>query len=312
MDLLLAQALKRGWLGEHTNFGLRFEAVAPSKNKAEDVASDPPVKEEGEAVDSAKKKVPAISWSAMPELTDALLTKIEENEPRRTALGFTKGNSEDGSAGKMTTHHHTTLAKLVLIPHESGLWKDVDPKDLSQAVRYRIVAMHLYSMKQIFNQCREDLKATGNEIVMEGKEDTLTGDLKNIWGVFLSAFSLNTDRVAETCHYYKHMYDLMADSPVYNDQACSNSKDSLDKELDGLLERHSSQKKDDEVIKVDDSDDDESQDGSDDEKEVKKPGRKEVAKKESTSVGGKRKNAMLSQLEVMADADCAACERVVR
>ena len=82
------------------------------------------------------------SWQHMPELTDRLLTCIEENEACRIALGFSKGS--DVNAGKQSgqrlTDHCERLAEQVLIQHESNTWKDVKPKALVNAVRQRIVA----------------------------------------------------------------------------------------------------------------------------------------------------------------------------
>lgn len=76
----------------------------------------------------------------MHDLTDALLTAIEDNNIRRTALGFTKGDTSAAGkqSGEKLTVHHAALAETALIPHKSGLWLEVDAKELVQPVRYRI------------------------------------------------------------------------------------------------------------------------------------------------------------------------------
>ncbi|KAJ3524780.1 hypothetical protein NMY22_g10854 [Coprinellus aureogranulatus] len=196
----------------------------PPKNPVkEDTAPEEPDK--GDEEQKPEPKAPGVPWAKLLELTDGLVTEIEDNEPRRIALGFTKGDHDGGGkqSGETLTVHYLHLGEKAVRSHPSGKWAAIEDKELAQAVRYRV-----HALKKKFQEYRLQLKDTGNGIIMAGKEDTLTGDLKNLWEEILQKFP-----------WYKRLYALLADSPIYDEQSCSNSLDDLDADLDAMMDDHS-------------------------------------------------------------------------
>jgi hypothetical protein len=74
----------------------------------------------------------------MPHLTDAMLTYIEENETTRMALGYSKGDGEGKNNGLKQAEHHKRIAIAVLVPAEDGIWKEINIKALTGAIKNRL------------------------------------------------------------------------------------------------------------------------------------------------------------------------------
>ncbi|KAJ7195742.1 hypothetical protein GGX14DRAFT_575293 [Mycena pura] len=98
------------------------EADAPAKQKRRKsrAKSDPHAADSGEDQESQAVEVvdiPGIDWKEDTYLTDTLLTKIENNEPRRVALGFAKGDGDNAGkvVGEKKSYHYERLAEGVLV-----------------------------------------------------------------------------------------------------------------------------------------------------------------------------------------------------
>lgn len=141
----------------------------------------------------------------MPELTDTLLTLIEENEGYRTALGFRKSEGVKGvkSTSLTAKEIHIKLARPVLIDHESGYWSLNTPEELENVIRQRLIRYATYSntkivldlslcysIKKTFEMTRRKLEATGSGYIPPDEDEDANGDdgqlngngEKTLWG----------------------------------------------------------------------------------------------------------------------------------
>ena len=80
------------------------------------------------------------SWRNCHELTDSLLTIIEDNEGRRIALGFKKSDhvKSSGQSGLSIKDHCTKIAQLLLVNHPSCKWADNSPEELQNIIKQRV------------------------------------------------------------------------------------------------------------------------------------------------------------------------------
>ncbi|KAJ7193734.1 hypothetical protein GGX14DRAFT_577003 [Mycena pura] len=154
-------------------------------------------------------------------LTDTLITHIENNEYRRLALGFTKGDGIGAgkSTGDTKTQHYERLAEKTLVADPSGLWKDVPTKDLVSTIKGRIE-----NLRKLTNTKSEELGQTGAGLILEGRDAELEGDLANIW-----------EKIRAVHPWFTRMLRLMEGSPVHDTRHCSNSLTSLDGPLAAML-----------------------------------------------------------------------------
>ncbi|KAJ7223225.1 hypothetical protein GGX14DRAFT_557806 [Mycena pura] len=169
------------------------------------------------------------TWKTEAELTDTLLTFIEDNAPRRTAFGFTKGDVDNAGSttGQSQDGHCERLAQKILIEPPSERWAKCSAKALVSSVKNQIVWL-----KTEFVRLRDTLGSTGYGLIIKDREDELWGDPQNVWQHIQSIFP-----------WFKRMHLLLADSPVYDAEACTNSADSLDDMLlsyTGLADANSS------------------------------------------------------------------------
>ncbi|KAF7300903.1 hypothetical protein MKEN_01316700 [Mycena kentingensis (nom. inval.)] len=200
-----------------------------SKNKPPANSEAPPAATKGKA--KAKKETksepatpteyPDIPWKTEPQLSEDILTAIENNEARRLALGFTKGdgaNAGHQTGAKQVEHYIRVIEKTL---SRDPRWKDVDPKLLVNAVKSR-----LKRMREVTSATTKMFGETGAGLVETGREGELEGHYANLLEQKLDKYS-----------WFLRMARLMHGSPVADTRHCSNSTTSLDAGLDAMVGR---------------------------------------------------------------------------
>ncbi|KAG8723560.1 hypothetical protein FRC09_002802 [Ceratobasidium sp. 395] len=173
------------------------------------------VKEEVVA-DEMSSRIP---WNTKHELTDDLLTKIEESETIRTILGFSLApGQKTRSDGKSATAHYERLAHKILVKG-SSLYGSGDPtniKALGLAIKNRIKAL-----KRDFEKYKSEMNDTGEGV--NGPEDILED----------SPFENKWQEIGKKFPWYFRVKQLVARSPAIEPPMPVNSTTELD--LDCIL-----------------------------------------------------------------------------
>jgi hypothetical protein len=80
-------------------------------------------------------------WAKEHDLTDMLLTVLEDDPVMRVAFSMDKGaETKNKSSAKTVADHHRSLALRVLIAHDSGRWKDASITQMGNVVKNRVNA----------------------------------------------------------------------------------------------------------------------------------------------------------------------------
>ncbi|KAG8711710.1 hypothetical protein FRC08_015556 [Ceratobasidium sp. 394] len=109
----------------------------------------------------AKEATPApVLWKKEPELTNALLTHIEESDPHWQIFGFSViRNAPPRATGDTAIAHCRQIATKLLVGHPSGRWKEEDADSLAVAVKN-----HISWLKSEYTKIRDSLSETGQGI----------------------------------------------------------------------------------------------------------------------------------------------------
>ncbi|KAF7325128.1 hypothetical protein MKEN_00556300 [Mycena kentingensis (nom. inval.)] len=180
-----------------------------------------PLLSSAERFSSHLATVTEVPWKTEPELSEKILSAIEENQARRIALGFTKGDGANAGhqTGATKTHHIIRVIEKTL--RLDTRWKNVEPKKLVGSVKGR-----LKRMGELTSATLKRFGETGAGLVETGREDELDGYYSNL-----------LEGVLDTQPWFLRMARLMRGSPVADTRFCSNSTTSLDDNLDAMVGR---------------------------------------------------------------------------
>ncbi|KAF7300776.1 hypothetical protein MKEN_01302800 [Mycena kentingensis (nom. inval.)] len=197
----------------------KAKPTTPTTSSKAKKAAAKPVKAESE--ENSLEGVPEVPWKTEPELSENLLTAIEDNEARRIALGFTKGDGANAGhqTGATKTDHVVRVIEKTLAL--DARWKDVEPKKLVGVVKGR-----LKRMRELTSATLKQFGETGAGLVESGQEDELDGYYSNL-----------LEGVRDKHPWFLRMARLMRGSPVADTRFCSNSTTSLDDNLDAMVGR---------------------------------------------------------------------------
>ncbi|EPS93116.1 hypothetical protein FOMPIDRAFT_91490 [Fomitopsis schrenkii] len=179
-----------------------------------------PASVSGDSANVETRRKVEVQWSAKKnaDLTDALLSVIEERESIRVALGFAKGDRNSGvsttGGGNALERHYEKIAREVFLVRYSDLGKtEANIPKLGNSVKNRIDAL-----KKLYRTHRETLGKTGAGLISENRDSEITAgsELDNIW-----------QKVQAEFPWYKRMDALMKNHPSIARDAVANSTTSV-------------------------------------------------------------------------------------
>ncbi|KAF8523668.1 hypothetical protein JB92DRAFT_2883793 [Gautieria morchelliformis] len=189
------------------------------KPEAKPALVKPGHKAEGKKLRGDEASIPPVPWAKEHDLTDMLLTVLEDDPVMRAAFSMDKGaESKNKSSAKTVADHHCSLALRVLIPHHSGRWKDASLVQMGNVVKNRVNAI-----KKSYMSEKTLLGETGAGLVetedME-KEIIVGSAIDNLWGEIKIRFP-----------WFRRMQRLMGTSPLVIRDAVAHSTSQLNLDI---------------------------------------------------------------------------------